>query len=201
MFEVIKKYRHFLLPLSLVIIFDITLLAMNYHISVQLEASSININIAGRQRMLSQKMTKALLLMRYQQSQGLSTDEAYQELMEAMSLFDQTLNAMINGGETLSANGQLIQVEQFNETVIQKTLMQSIALWKPLYQSIQQLQVRESALEQLVNAMVADNPQLLALMNKLTNQLEASAKRQTYLLRGLQSIIVILILLSFAMAS
>ena len=45
MFEVIKKYRYFLLPLSLVIIFDVTLLAMNYHISVQLEASSININI------------------------------------------------------------------------------------------------------------------------------------------------------------
>lgn len=48
MFEVVKKYRHFLLPLSLVVIFDITLLAMNYGISAQLEASSININIAGR---------------------------------------------------------------------------------------------------------------------------------------------------------
>jgi len=200
MFEVISKYRHFLLPLSLVIIFDITLLAMNYRISVQLEASSININIAGRQRMLSQKMTKSLLLMHYQQNQGLNTDAAFEELMEAMSLFDQTLNAMINGGETLSANGQLIQVEQFKETVIQKTLKQSIELWEPLYRSIQQMQHRESALEQLVNAMVADNPQLLALMNKLTNQLEASAKRQTYLLRGLQSIIVILILLSFVMA-
>ncbi len=109
MFEVISKYRHFLLPLSLVIIFDITLLAMNYRISVQLEASSININIAGRQRMLSQKMTKSLLLMHYQQNQGLNTDAAFEELMEAMSLFDQTLNAMINGGETLSADSQLIQ--------------------------------------------------------------------------------------------
>jgi diguanylate cyclase (GGDEF)-like protein len=200
MFEVIKKYRHFLLPLSLVVIFDITLLAMNYGISAQLEASSININIAGRQRMLSQKMTKSLLLMHYQQQQGLNIQAAYQELMDAMTLFDQTLIAMSNGGETLSADSKLIQVKQLKETAIQKTLMQSIELWDPLYKSIQQMQLSESEVDQLVDAMVADNLQLLALMNKLTVQIEASAKRQTYLLRGLQTIIVILILLSFAMA-
>lgn len=200
MFEVVKKYRHFLLPLCLVVIFDITLLAMNYGISAQLEASSININIAGRQRMLSQKMTKSLLLMHYQQTQGANTEAAHRELMEAMALFDQTLNAMINGGETLNTNNQLIQINQLTETVIHKTLTQAVALWEPLYRSIQQMQLSESALEQLVNAMVQDNLQLLALMNQLTNQLEASAKRQTYLLRGLQTIIVILILLSFAMA-
>ena len=200
MFEVIKKYRHFLLPLSLVVIFDITLLAMNYGISAQLEASSININIAGRQRMLSQKMTKSLLLMHYQQQQGLNIQAAYQELMDAMALFDQTLTAMSLGGETLSADSKLIQVKQLKETAIQKTLMQSIELWEPLYKSIQQMQLSESAVDQLVDAMVADNLQLLALMNKLTVQIEASAKRQTYLLRGLQTIIVLLILLSFAMA-
>ena len=200
MFEVIKKYRHFLLPLSLVVIFDITLLTMNYGISAQLEASSININIAGRQRMLSQKMTKSLLLMHYQQQQGLNIQAAYQELMDAMALFDQTLTAMSLGGETLSADSKLIQIKQLKETAIQKTLMQSIELWEPLYKSIQQMQLSESAVDQLVDAMVADNLQLLALMNKLTVQLEASAKRQTYLLRGLQTIIVILILLSFAMA-
>ncbi|MBN46359.1 MULTISPECIES: diguanylate cyclase domain-containing protein [unclassified Methylophaga] len=200
MLEVIKKYRFFLLPLGLVAFFDITLLAMNYGLSAQLEASSININIAGRQRMLSQKMTKSLLLMHYQQKQGIDTQAAHQELMDAMELFDQTLTAMRYGGETLSADSQPIRVKQFNETVIQKTLMQSLALWEPLYRSIQQMQLSESALEELVNAMVADNLQLLALMNKLTNQLETAAKRQTYLLRGLQTIIVILILLSFAMA-
>lgn len=200
MFEVVKKYRHFLLPLSLVVIFDITLLAMNYGISAQLEASSININIAGRQRMLSQKMTKSLLLMHYQHQQGLDTQAAFQELMDAMALFDQTLTAMSQGGETLSADGNVIQLDQLKETVIQKTLTQSIELWTPLYNSIKQMQLNESTLDQLVNAMVADNLELLALMNKLTVQIEASAKRQTYLLRGLQTIIVILILLSFSMA-
>jgi len=200
MFEVIRKYRHFLLPMGLVVILDITLLAMNYGLSAQLEASSININIAGRQRMLSQKMTKSLLLMHYQQQQGISSNAAYQELMDAMALFERTLTAMSDGGETLSADSQLIQVKQFKQTVFQKTLMQSIELWKPLYSSIQQMQLSESAVDELVDAMVADNLQLLALMNKLTNQLETAAKRQTYLLRGLQTIIVILILFSFAIA-
>ncbi|THK40400.1 sensor domain-containing diguanylate cyclase [Methylophaga sp. SB9B] len=150
--------------------------------------------------MLSQKMTKSLLLMHYQHQQGMDTQAAYHEVMDAMSLFDQTLKAMSLGGETLSADDQLIQVKQLKETVIQRTLMQSIELWEPLYSSIQQMQLNDSALNVLVDAMVADNLQLLYLMNKLTNQLEASAKRQTYLLRGLQTIIVILILLSFGMA-
>lgn len=145
-------------------------------------------------------MTKSLLLMHYQHQQGMDTQAAYHEVMDAMSLFDQTLKAMSLGGETLSADDQLIQVKQLKETVIQRTLMQSIELWEPLYSSIQQMQLNDSALNVLVDAMVADNLQLLYLMNKLTNQLEASAKRQTYLLRGLQTIIVILILLSFGMA-
>lgn len=200
MFEVVKKYRHFLLPLGLVVIFDITLLAMNYGISAQLEASSIHINIAGRQRMLSQKMTKSLLLMQYQQTQGIDNTATYQELMQAMALFDQTLKAMQQGGETFDANQQPIRMDPLQESVIQKTLKQSIQLWQPLYDSIQQMPLSEASLNQRVQAMVDNNLSLLALMNTLTNQLEASAKRQTYLLRGLQTIIVILILLSFGMA-
>lgn len=48
LFDILRKYRHFLLPLGLVVVLDITLLAMNYVISAQLEASSVHINIAGR---------------------------------------------------------------------------------------------------------------------------------------------------------
>ena len=93
LFEILRKYRHFLLPLGLVVVLDITLLTMNYVISAQLEASSVHINIAGRQRMLSQQMSKALLLIHYQQQTGADSTAAYQELKTAVTLFDTTLNA------------------------------------------------------------------------------------------------------------
>jgi len=38
-------------------------------------------------------------------------------------------------------------------------------------------------------------------MNEFTNQLEQDAKRKTYILKGLQAAIVIIILLSYALAT
>lgn len=66
MLNVIQKYRHFLLPLVLVVILDLTLLGMNFAISAQLEAASTEINLAGRQRMLTQRISKAVMQLHYQ---------------------------------------------------------------------------------------------------------------------------------------
>jgi nitrate/nitrite-specific signal transduction histidine kinase len=63
---IFSKYKLVLLPLLLVMLFDVSLLAMNYYIASQLDATSTNINIAGRQRMLSQKITKAIVVIHYQ---------------------------------------------------------------------------------------------------------------------------------------
>lgn len=200
LFNILRKYRHFLLPLGLVVVLDITLLAMNYVISAQLEVSSVHINIAGRQRMLSQKMSKALLLIHYQQQNGADSQAAYQELKTAVALFDTTLNAFYLGGQTQTADQDVINIPREQQTSVRQTLTAAISLWQPLRDDLLKINQQPAVIEQLINRMAADNLKLLALMNTLTNQLEKQAKQRTYLLRGLQTIVLILILLSFALA-
>lgn len=198
--EILRKYRHFLLPLGLVLLLDITLLGMNYVISAQLEASSIHINIAGRQRMLSQQMSKAVLLIDYQQQNGTDSQAAYQELKQAVVLFDTTLNAFYSGGRTETADNNLIDIEAEQQTAIQQTLAAAISLWQPLRDDLLLINEQPAVIERLIQRLANENLQLLALMNTLTNQLESQAKQRTYLLRGLQTIVVIMILLSFVFA-
>ena len=74
----------FLVALSLVAVFL-------YMLQKQ-EHDSIVINLAGRQRMLSQKMTKEILLF----SQGVFPAE---KVLDTINMFDQTLKALTYGGK------------------------------------------------------------------------------------------------------
>ncbi|MCX4188878.1 diguanylate cyclase domain-containing protein [Methylophaga sp. OBS3] len=198
--EILRKYRFFLLPLGLVVVLDITLLAMNYVISSQLEVSSNHINISGRQRMLSQKMTKDALLIDFQKAGEQADPEIYEDLKNSVTLFDKTLNAFYLGGVTESADGTLVEIEAEQNSAIRETLTAAIVVWQPLRDKLLNIEPQSDISATLVQQLALDNLQLLALMNTLTNQLEFQAKQQTYLLRGLQTIVVMLILLSFSLA-
>lgn len=184
----------------MVLIFDLSILAMNYVISAQLATSAVNINIAGRQRMLSQKMSKAVLLIHYQFEIEHDSTQYEQELSDAVMLFDKTLTAFISGGATQSAANKQISVKKLTNKDLQLILNQAKLIWDPLQAQLKNINKSDVALHQTIDTISDDNLKLLKLMNQLTNQLEDKAKNKTYILRSLQTIIVIMILISFLMA-
>jgi diguanylate cyclase (GGDEF)-like protein/PAS domain S-box-containing protein len=199
---IFSKYKLVLLPLLLVMLFDVSLLAMNYYIASQLDATSTNINIAGRQRMLSQKITKAIVVIHYQIHNNNEIDMA--ELRTATELFEQTLTAFSEGGEATSAAGIKIQIDKLSESNVSAMLLNAKHIWQPLYKQIGLFftsPLSEQGTDQLVEALMKDNNKLLALMNDLTNSLENEAKKNTYFLRGLQTLVVFMILISFFVAT
>ena len=203
--EIIQKYKLVLLPLALVLIFDLFLLAMNYFITSQLETSSVNINIAGRQRMLSQRMTKDLMLIHYQASQGKAFDKNKNEVGNAVRLFDQTLMAFINGGVAIDTSDKEVFIDKLEQTEIKNILNKATKIWGPLHQDLNTLittdTFRETELKQLIGMLSVKNLQLLNLMNDLTNRLEKDAEKKIFFLRAVQTTVVIMILLSFALAT
>ena len=70
----------------------ISLVAVFFHMQEKQDHDSIVINLAGRQRMLSQKMTKEILLF----SQGAFTAE---QVFNTIEVFHRTLKALIYGGK------------------------------------------------------------------------------------------------------
>lgn len=205
MYHILKKYKLILLPLGLVFFLDLSLLVMNYLIAAKLEVASANINIAGRQRMLSQQIVKDLVLIDFK----LNRQEAYlehkQELLKSITLFEQTLTAFLDGGYAMSAAGQKIIVIKQTDTAIIATLNEARELWQPIFEDLAVIFSEDESYTAQIDDLILKssniNVTLLNLMNDLTNQLELKAKQQTYLIRAFQAIIVFLIFVSFSVAT
>src|SRR5205807_494510 len=74
------KYREIVLAVAFFLVFDLAVLVLNFYISFQISEDALAINLAGRQRMLSQRMTKALLTAESDFEHGLPETTALEEL-------------------------------------------------------------------------------------------------------------------------
>ncbi len=123
-----------------------------------LEKAKVHIvNIAGRERMLSQKMTKEKLLL----VQG--KKEYAPKLKETIKLFDDSLNALINGDTKQNI------IPPTNKKI--KAQLEKVAkIWsklKPLYEK-NNISPKELAI------IIKENPILLSEMNKMVEMAEVS---------------------------
>lgn len=200
-----KKHQVIILPLILVLVLDLCLLAANFIISAQLEKTSVNINIAGRQRMLSQKMMKALMLANHYERTGMDWQNALLELRQASDTFDQTLNAFAVGGLVNAPSGKQFYLRPLRGEKIRETVSDALTIWSANARLIDNVttnqQISGPWFDSVISDLAADNLRLLGMMNTITNLLEREAQQDTYLLRGLQTIILLMILGSFLLAT
>lgn len=85
-----KSVPSVLIPVCLFVLLDCFALSLNYLISYRLSENAVAINLAGRQRMLSQRMTKSVLII---QSAG--------EFDKSTALYE--LQDTVNGCQAISA--------------------------------------------------------------------------------------------------
>lgn len=195
------KYRVIVIAVALFLVFDLGVLILNFFTSYQIGQDAISINMAGRQRMLSQRMTKALLAIETDTLQNRDTKVSKAELQKTVSLFDSTLNGFKTGGSVMGSNDQPIELNAVNSSEGIKILSAANTIWQPYYQILQPLLAQpEFTSEQLANAVSfarANNIKLLGLMNNLTNNLEQIASAKAQRLRLVQSVGIGLALLNF----
>jgi methyl-accepting chemotaxis protein len=124
----------------------------------------ITINLAGRQRMLSQRMTKEFLIFAEQGGQ-LNLDR----LKTSVWVFDVTLDALKSGGNGPSKlnrkNPQLVSVGQPSSAVASQ-LNKVTNIWLPLKKSFDSLSVESTAPTELKKLLLENNIPLLKTMNK-----------------------------------
>ncbi|MGN7611206.1 methyl-accepting chemotaxis protein [Magnetococcales bacterium HHB-1] len=154
------------------IIFSI--LFMVFYVSDEMAEDAMTINLAGRQRMLTQKMTKEFLL--YHKS---GTTEDLNALQTSAWVFDETLTGLLTGGEgPLSldrrnpARGQLISPTP----VVKKELEKVAQIWKPIFNLIQSLQQNTSQTDRLRDALLSQNVILLKTMNRAVFMMSDESK-------------------------
>ncbi len=115
------------------------------------------VNIAGRERMLTQKMTKE-----YLQNLLLKDKKAKEKMKKTMNLFETSLNNLINGSKELG-------LPKVTNLKIKKQLLKVKLIWsklKPLYN-------KELSGKRL-NLLLRANPILLKEMNKAVYMIDES---------------------------
>lgn len=186
-----RKLR-LILAIAAFVMLDLGILAFNFRIAQQVEQDAVAINLAGRQRMLSQRVTKASLLATHPESSPAQRQAARQELAEAYQLFLTTLNAFAQGGETIGSDGQPRRLEAVSERA---------ALWvikaRTLLADWSGAPDTPEATQRFAHFLGANNLVILTAMNELTSELERQSVAAITRLRIAQTIAFMLSLANF----
>ncbi|NOZ91092.1 MAG: hypothetical protein GXO60_07410 [Epsilonproteobacteria bacterium] len=128
------------------------------------------VNLSGKQRMLTQRMTKLSLLV----SSGIDKENNIEKLKKFSSLYDRTLKAFKNGDKELECTPIKNPVIDEQIEVIEKK-------WKPFYQHIQNIIDDKDKDKKSLKYVVDNNEELLKVSNELVKRYEKSNKSQNYL--------------------
>ncbi len=131
-------------------------------------ALAVTINLSGKQRMLTQKMSKEFLLVAY----GHDKDSNKLNLLETYTLFERTLNGLLDGDDTLGLPGTKNAAIRDQLGAVQK-------LWTPFKPIVESgaatatAEISRSAITELAGA----NVPLLKAMNKAVGMYEKEAAK------------------------
>ena len=161
--------------MSIIIIITLVTLAIVVAGSLVLngqEDDSTIINISGRQRMLSQKMSKEALAI----AGGIKVAANKEALGKTFALFRSSHEGLLNGNEKMG-------VPPTTHPVIRKQMLHVDQLWKdfsPQVQIVLNSNADSDAVKQAVAKIMATNVTLLVEMNKAVGLYESTAKGKVH---------------------
>lgn len=162
--------------------------------------SNLLINISGRQRMLSQRLTKAVLgYVSAVASSATDKQSAYRvEMLETHDLFDTVLKALLNGGQTRIGATQY-QIDKCEDSEIAIQLRDVANIWSHFSQAVIEISKMQTEGDSGVSISLAfierNNQPLLTEMNRAVGMYQSRANRYASLLRGIQSISLVVTVL------
>ncbi len=203
------RYASVIVTTIIFVALVVSVLGINFYLSFQTEANAEVVNIAGRQRMLSQRIAKSLgrVGTRYQTAEGFQPQ--LDELASAATLFNTTLNAFKFGGGTQSTKSGLTELEPVSGAEGIRAVDEALAIWQPLNANITSIiaalssdtpasSLNAQLLAQTQSYTDANINTLLRLMNDLTNFTEGIANQAAERSRTIQSAGIIASLLCFS---
>lgn len=201
-----SKYKGLIVSVALFLLLDASVLMLNFYISFEIADDALGVNLAGRQRMLSQRTMKSLLDTEVSKEDPAQLERALTELKSTTSLFDRTLVAFTAGGQTLSAQGDPITLAPATSDPAANALYEARQLWAPYLNKIntvlntprsQDSEAFDQSLQEAIIFGQTNNLALLKLMNDLTVELETVASSKATRLRIIQTIGISLAIINF----
>jgi len=124
------------------------------------------LNLSGKQRMLSQKMSKEIMLV----ALGIDTENNLNNLAGTSALFDKTLKGLRNGSSEL-------RLPPTNAERILRQLDKIDGVWAGFYPVVQAILQNKTVSKEQVATVASNNLPLLKQMNKAVGLYEKDAKK------------------------
>ncbi|QQE13366.1 methyl-accepting chemotaxis protein [Planctomycetota bacterium] len=159
------------------------------------KADGLQINLAGRQRMLSQRMTKEMLMMA--EAKNAEAREASQKkLAGTINLFDKTLRALLDGGETLNGKMESCVIPKAENGGVIAALEEGKAMWDPMLAALDGLSRGEDKIDSeagiaAIHGLLTKNVDLLKVMNKATGAFQKASEAKQAKLHWIQGVALI----------
>jgi len=128
---------------------------------------ALSINLAGKQRMLTQKMTKEALLVKA----GIDKKENLEKLKKTRALFDQTLKGLMQGDKAL-------KLKPCKKQKVQKQLAKVVKIWEGFDANIKKV-IDGSADKRVYQEIQKQNLTLLKEMNNAVSLYVDQSKQKT----------------------
>jgi len=196
-----NKTNRLKIAIWLFILLDLSLLGINFWITNKVCEDATAINLAGRERMLSQRVTKVLLQLD-EETPIQERTQLEKELRTSLSLFYTTLSAFAHSGMTTDGDGSPVYLKAATSAAAQESIQQTQILAKPLHDQLHPYLTSNDPfpnhiIEQARDYAVTHNQSVLKQMNALTTALQHESQHRTNMMRVLQSIIFIMALINF----
>ena len=179
------RHRLGLLLLAFLLLVTVSVAATGWVLNDQREDALV-INMAGRQRMLIQQITSQALQIELGSVQP-ATREA---LSESQSIFDQTLTALISGGETIYRPGEIVHLRGARSNTIQARLAALRVAWEEFQTSLRALQTeapRSPRFEDALRTVQVMAPKLVEQADGIVRLYETEAQQKTTRLQWVQA--------------
>ncbi len=170
------KYKLTVASLLLLAV-SLVMFAATIYISGLQKDDGVVINLAGRQRMLTQKMTKEMLIaLREKAEQGSVSAGMKAQLQKTMEVFDLTLSSLIESGSaplTLDPSGVKRVIPAASEPAAAQ-LRQVSAIWTDFQASLRKVLGGRNGVA--VKHILENNVPLLKTMNKAVGMMQKQAE-------------------------
>ncbi|MBL4673018.1 MAG: type IV pili methyl-accepting chemotaxis transducer N-terminal domain-containing protein [Arenicella sp.] len=185
------KYRVLVVSIALFLVFDLGVLVLNFYTSGKIAEQTEKINIAGQQRTLTQQMSKATLYIKAQKLQQWVYQTGLDELGEHYTLFDNTMDALNNGGQTVSAEtGELVTLLAVSDVQGKAIMREATVIWSGFQNALEPMMVdtliTDEEIKPASTFIAKNNLKLYEVMNRLTEHFTHESEKQTSFLRLVQ---------------
>ncbi|MCF8715301.1 type IV pili methyl-accepting chemotaxis transducer N-terminal domain-containing protein [Joostella atrarenae] len=152
------------------------------------------INIAGRQRMLSQKLTKEVLLLSNKEG-SLDKKDALIEIKKTLLLWESSHQSLQNGNDSLHIEGDNSEAikEMFDELQPSFSQIQT-SVNNILHEANTDATIFKDDFQQEIKVLLIQEQEFLAIMDRIVNQYDKEATHKVEKLQKLESILLVVTL-------